>query len=65
MLVLGRRPDESILIGQTIRVTVLSVKGNQVRLGIEAPETLDIARAEILEDGAEEDDPCPRCPKVR
>lgn len=47
MLILTRRPDEIICIGDTITVTVISVKGNQVRLGIAAPADVPVHRLEI------------------
>ena len=50
MLVLSRKKDESIAISEDIVVKVLSVKGNTVRLGIEAPEEVKIVRTEIFED---------------
>lgn len=49
MLVLTRRPGETILIGDDITLTVLGVVGNQVRFGIEAPRNVSIDRAEIRE----------------
>jgi carbon storage regulator len=48
MLVLSRKRSERIVIGSSILITVVKVDGNQVRLGIEAPETLPIVRAELL-----------------
>ena len=51
MLVLGRKQMESIHIGQNITVTVLSVRGRTVRLGIDAPPEVSILRSElVLED---------------
>jgi carbon storage regulator len=47
MLILTRRPHESIRIGAKIRVTVLGFKGNQVRIGIEAPPEVSVDREEI------------------
>jgi carbon storage regulator len=47
MLVLSRRANEQICIGESITVTVLSVKGGRVRLGIQAPQDVDINRQEI------------------
>jgi carbon storage regulator len=47
MLVLSRKPAESIIINDNIRVTILSVKGNQVRIGIEAPPEVTVDREEI------------------
>lgn len=48
MLVLTRRKNESITIGDSIRVTVLRVDSGQVRLGIEAPAGCRIMRGELL-----------------
>lgn len=47
MLVLSRRPNESIVIGGEIVVTVLEVRGDQVRLGIRAPRSITVHRAEV------------------
>lgn len=49
MLILTRRPSETIWIGDNVTVTVLGVVGNQVRFGIEAPKSITIDRAEIRE----------------
>jgi carbon storage regulator len=49
MLILTRRPHESIRIGPRIRITVLGFKGSQVRIGIEAPPDVAIDREEIWE----------------
>lgn len=49
MLILTRRPHESIRLGSRIRITVLGFKGNQVRIGIEAPPEVSIDREEIWE----------------
>lgn len=52
MLVLTRKLQEQIVIGDNIKVTVLRVKGNTVRLGIEAPRQVRVVRAELpLEEG--------------
>lgn len=48
MLVLSRRLNESIVIDESIRITVLSIRGNQVRLGIEAPSRVAVYREELL-----------------
>jgi len=48
MLVLTRYPGQRIMIGDDIVLTVIDVKGKQVRLGIEAPSHLHIAREELL-----------------
>lgn len=47
MLVLSRRPQETIVVGGGISITVVSVQGNQVRLGIEAPRNVPIRRGEL------------------
>ena len=49
MLILTRRPDESILIDEDIKIKILSVNGNQVRIGFEAPEEVVIVREELLD----------------
>lgn len=47
MLILTRRMGESLMIGDEVSVTVLGVKGNQVRLGINAPKDISVHREEI------------------
>lgn len=46
MLVLTRKPQEILVIGEDIFITTLGIKGNQVRLGIEAPNTIRVHRKE-------------------
>ena len=48
MLVLSRRVDESLLIDKDIKITVLDIKGGQVRLGITAPQSIKVHREEIF-----------------
>lgn len=48
MLVLTRRVGEKIQIGAEVFVTVLGIKGNQVRIGIDAPKEINIVRTEII-----------------
>lgn len=50
MLVLSRRPQQSLLIGHDVVVTVLEVNGDTVRIGITAPSDVDIHREEIYRD---------------
>lgn len=47
MLVLSRQLDESIMIGDTIRITVVDIRGDKVRLGIDAPRDVSVHRHEV------------------
>ena len=49
MLILSRRIGESLTIGEDVTLTVLGVKGNQIRLGIKAPRGVAVHREEVLE----------------
>ncbi|MFK7995870.1 MAG: carbon storage regulator CsrA [Granulosicoccus sp.] len=49
MLILSRRTDESIVIGDEVTITILSVKGKQVRIGITAPPDVSVHREEIYQ----------------
>ena len=49
MLILTRRAGETLMIGDEVTITVLGVKGNQVRLGINAPRTVAVHREEIYQ----------------
>ena len=58
MLILTRKSGESLMIGEDISVTVLGVKGNQVRIGIDAPKEISVHREEVfdkIKDKSEED----------
>ena len=50
MLVLTRQKNESIILGDDIRLTIIDIEGDRVRVGIEAPKTLKIMRAELLDE---------------
>lgn len=47
MLVLARARDQSIIIGDDIKITIVEVRGNKVRLGIDAPQGVSVHREEI------------------
>ena len=47
MLILARRVDESLVIGDNVTVTILGVKGNQVRIGVDAPRDVAVHREEL------------------
>ncbi len=49
MLILTRSQGETICIGEDIRITVLGTKGGQVRLGIDAPQSVEVHREEIYQ----------------
>ena len=55
MLILTRKVGESVIIGKDVSITVLRVKGNQVRLGVNAPKDIPVQREEILQRAATAD----------
>lgn len=54
MLVLGRKTNESILIGDNIEITILGVEGDRVKIGIKAPNSVRILRQELYQTVKEE-----------
>lgn len=56
MLILTRRVGETVMIGNEVTVTVLGVKGNQVRIGVNAPKDVAVHREEIFERIKREED---------
>ena len=68
MLILTRKVGESLMIGDEVTITVLGVKGNQVRIGVDAPKDVSVHREEIYEriqqeragEGTEEPSPAAR-----
>lgn len=54
MLILTRRTGESLKVGDNITVTVLSVTGNQVKIGVDAPKSVSVHRQEIYDKIQEE-----------
>jgi len=62
MLILTRRVGETLMIGDEITVTVLGVKGNQVRLGITAPKDVGVHREEIYQKIAKSSESSPESP---
>ncbi|QYR52417.1 carbon storage regulator CsrA [Lysobacter soyae] len=57
MLILTRRVGETLMIGESVTVTVLAVKGNQVRVGITAPKDVAVHREEIFQKIRHDDEP--------
>ncbi len=48
MLILSRKVDEKILIDEDIKISIVEIKGNQVKIGIEAPQDVEILREEVF-----------------
>ena len=47
MLILTRRSGEAVIVGDNVRIAVLDIRGNQVRLGVEAPREVSVHREEV------------------
>jgi carbon storage regulator len=56
MLVVMRKPGDFIQIGDDIRIHFFEVRGVQMKIGIDAPRDINIARGELLESGSDRDD---------
>jgi len=54
MLILTRRISETLVLADDIKVTVLEIKDNQFRIGIDAPDDVNIAREKLLDDPSDE-----------
>ena len=54
MLILSRKEDEKILIDEDIKISIVEIKGNQVKIGIEAPQDVEILREEVYKSVKEE-----------
>lgn len=71
MLVLSRQRDESIIIGDDIKITIVDIRGDKVRLGIEAPKEISVHRQEVYEairrenQKASEESPAPNKEKAQ
>jgi len=63
MLILTRRVGEALKIGDNIDITILSIKGNQVRIGINAPKDVPVHREEIYSRIREDDRQAPDAPQ--
>lgn len=66
MLVLSRKPGERILIGDQVKVTIVRITPNSVRIGIEAPKEMEIVREELTDEesgNAAKKHPVPTLPK--
>ncbi|MDR1076090.1 MAG: carbon storage regulator CsrA [Xanthomonadaceae bacterium] len=59
MLILSRRIGETLIIGDDVTVTLLGVKGNQARIGIDAPKGMPVDRSEIRRQKIENPRPAP------
>ena len=63
MLVLSRKKDESVVVNNNIRIVVVEIRGDKVRLGVEAPKEVPVHRSEVYE-AINSDDPDKTIPSV-
>lgn len=64
MLILSRRPNQSIVVGSDVTITVLEVRGDQVRLGIRAPRHVTVHREEVHREILEENRSAAAAPRT-
>ncbi|CEM61571.1 carbon storage regulator [Treponema phagedenis] len=50
MLILSRKPNQKILIGENIELTIIEIRGDQVKIGVEAPRNVKVFRQEVYEE---------------
>jgi carbon storage regulator len=60
MLILTRRPGESIQVGDEIEISIIEIRGNQVRLGINAPPEVLVLRSELVDPSRTQDPSSPQ-----
>ena len=60
MLVLSRKPGETLQVGRDITITVVEIKGNRVRLGIDAPKDVAVVRTELANTASRRPDDQPQ-----
>ncbi len=63
MLVLSRKKNESIMIGDDIEIVVVEIKGDQIKLGVKAPRNVTVHRAEVYEEIQMENQKAATAPK--
>ena len=63
MLVLSRKKEESVMIGEDVEITIVAVEGDKVRLGIKAPKDVQVHRKEVYQRIAEENIQAAKIPK--
>jgi len=63
MLVLSRKKNESIIIGDDVEIVIVDIKGDQVKIGIKAPKSVSVHRAEVYEEIQAENKKASSAPK--
>ncbi|GHU06224.1 carbon storage regulator [Spirochaetia bacterium] len=64
MLILSRKVNEKIMIGDTISISIIEIRGDQVRLGVDAPKTVKVFRQEVFDAIKEENKAAAESPTV-